>query len=290
MAIINFNLRAFLVVPILVFAMKSVAANPPRVLLISDIDDTIKVSHVLSKTGMAARAANVTVRFSGMAQLYQLIVNENPSSTQIVYLSNAPQDLFGIEPLKYLHQAFLSYNRFPPGTLDLRADIFEKDHKIKELRRMIEAEKPDVVIMIGDNGEMDTEIYKQATLEMKDKPIKMVTFIHQLYATEISEIDKILGLDSMAEVGKKLQPGQTGFVTPIEIALELAQQGLLKSESVQWMESNVGTYIANESYFDSDSYGPITFPSFMRCQDFKWTGPRAKETNALVKKIDSVCK
>lgn len=276
--------------PILFLTLKAVATVPLRVLLVSDIDDTIKVSHVLSNTGMTARAANVTVRFSGMAQLYQLIVNENPTSTQIVYLSNAPKDLFGIDALQYLHQTFLSYNRFPPGTLDLRADIFEKDHKIKELRKMIAAEKPDVVIMFGDNGELDTEIYKQATLEMKDKPIKMVTFIHQLYATEVPVLDQVLGLDSIAEVGKKIEPGQTGFVTPIEISLELNQLGLLKTESVDWMLKNVAPFIANESYFDSDSYGPITFPSFMQCQDFKWMWPVTSQTKALVKKINSVCK
>ncbi len=284
------NLTNSLFLSVFLIAFKLVAVESPRVLLISDIDDTIKVSHVLSTAGKTARAANVTVRFSGMAQLYQLIVNENPSSTQIVYLSNAPKDVFGITALQYLQQTFLSYNRFPPGMVDLRADVFEKDHKIKELRRMITEEKPDIVIMIGDNGERDTEIYYQATLEMKDKPIKMITFIHQLYATQVSDFDKGLGLDLWAEVGKKIRDGQTGFVTPIEIALELQQHGVLKNESVQWMLKNVAPFIANESYFDLDSYGPITFPSFIRCQDFNWKWPVTSETKELVKKINSVCK
>lgn len=266
------------------------AATPKKVLLISDIDDTIKSSHVLSKVGETARVANVTVRFNGMAQLYQLIVNENPSSTKIVYLSNAPKKILGIPALQYLHQTFLSFNRFPPGEVDLRESIFEKDHKIKEIRRLLINEKPDVVIMIGDNGENDAAIYRQATLEFANQGLTMVSFIHQLYSTKPGFIDSVLGTNSFSEIGKILEQDQTGFVTPIEIALQLNQQGLLGSDKVAWMVQYVAPVIVKESYFDSDAIGAITFPSYMNCTDFKWQWPETAQLLPLIHKIRSQCK
>ncbi len=266
------------------------AATPKRVLLISDIDDTIKSSHVLSKVGVAARVTNMTVRFSGMAQLYQLIVNENPGTTKIVYLSNAPEEVLGIPVLQYLHQTFLSFNRFPPGEVDLRESIFEKDHKIKEIRRLLTNEKPDVVIMIGDNGENDAAIYRQATLEFANKGITMVSFIHQLYSTKLGFIDSVIGTNSFSEIGKKLKQDQTGFVTPVEIALQLNQQRLLGADKVSWMIQNVAPFIVQESYFDSDVVGTITFPSYINCSDFKWQWPETAELLPLIHKIKSQCK
>ena len=261
-----------------------------KVLLISDIDDTIKSTHVLSRPDAVARVASVTLRFSGMGQLYQLIINENPSSTRIVYLSNAPDRILGVPVLRYIDETFLSYNKFPAGELDMRGDFFEQNHKIKELRRLLTTEKPDLVIMIGDNGERDAEIYRQATLEFARTNIKMVSFIHQIYSSQPGFVDYILDTNSFSELGKKLEKDQIGFVTPVEIAIELNQQGLLSTESKEWMIRNVAPYIANESYFDSDLYGTITFPSFKNCSDFSWRWPITAELAPLVNKINSRCK
>ncbi len=266
------------------------SAEGKKVLLVSDIDDTIKSTHVLSHPGAAARVANVTLRFSGMAQLYQLIINQNPNSTKIVYLSNALDRILGVPVLRYIDETFLSYNKFPPGELDMRGDFFEKDHKIKELRRLLTTEKPDVVIMIGDNGERDAEIYRQATLEFARTNMKMVSFIHQIYSAQLGFVDYVLDTNSFSELGKKLEKDQIGFVTPVEIAIELNQQGLLSAESKDWMIQNVAPYIANESYFDTDLYGTITFPAFKNCSDFQWRWPVTPELLPLVTKINSQCK
>lgn len=283
-------LLAFIILLASLLPMASFADGTKKILLISDIDDTIKASHVLDKASMVGRVGNITVRFSGMAQLYQLIVNENPSSTKIIYLSNAPKDIVGIPALQYIHQTFLSYNRFPPGAVDLRENIFEQNHKIKELRRVISAEKPDVVIMVGDNGEQDAEIYRQASVDFQKLPIKMVSFIHQIYSVRPGIISQLLSTNYFSEIGKKLEKDQVGFVTPVEIALELNQRGLLNDERKNWMIKNVLPYIVNENYFSSDLYGTITFPAYMNCSDFVWHWPVTAEIVPLVKKINSACK
>ncbi len=277
-------------VSIALFASQSFAESNRKVLLISDIDDTIKSSHVLNTYGKIGRAGNVTIRFSGMAQLYQLIVNENPLSTKIVYLSNAPKQILDIPIIRYGHQMFLNYNNFPYGELDLRESIFEKDHKIKELRRMITKEKPDVVIMIGDNGEQDAAIYRQATLELQNENLKMVTFIHQLYSVNPNIVDEVLGTDCFSEKGHALEANQTGFVTPVEIAIELNRQKLLSDDKKQWMIDKVAPFIASESIFASDVVGTITFPVYINCSDFKWQWEITNDLRPLVSKIERSCR
>lgn len=269
----------------LLFLSESLLANPSKVLLVSDIDDTIKVSHVLSNIGKISRASDVTTPFMGMAPLYQLIINQNPASTKVIYLSNAPEELAGIPALKYSHQTFLSLNHFPPGQLLLREDFFEENHKIKVLRQLIDQETPDVLIMVGDNGERDAEIYHQIVTEYSYSKMQMHTFIHQLYASKNS----FLVPNFLEEIGKTIYPEQNGYVTPIEIGLKLNENGLFKTISVDWMIQHMVPAIVAEKRFKWDGLKPLTFPQFMNCTDFKWNSPIPQSLQKLIQKIESEC-
>lgn len=253
-------------------------------LIISDIDDTIKVSHVLNNAGKVANALNVTKPFTGMAQLYQLLLNQNPQASRIVYLSNAPKEVAGIPAMKLSHEAFLSYNNFPAGELDLRADIFNPHHKITELRRLLSQERPDLVILIGDNGERDPEIYYQAAREFGAK-MRIVSFIHILYASK----KPMLLPKFMAETGSKLYPGQIGYVTPVEIALELQSQKILRAEDSAWMIKNILPRILDEDSLKVETMRSLSFPFFASCDDFKWRWPLVLETAKLNQKIKKMC-
>lgn len=277
--------------------------HSPKVLLVSDIDDTIKVSHVLNKIGKFARAVDATTPFKGMAQLYQLIYNQNPTSTKIAYLSNAPKDfgalpnapkeLAAIPASSVTHQLFLDYNKFPKGELILRENLQDQEHKAKALRRLIETEKPDVLIMIGDNGEKDVDFYKQATDEHAYmKNMLVLTFIHQLYKSEPSFFIP----DVLDETGRTLFADQIGFVTPIEIALKLKEQQIIGQDKVDWMVRNVAPAIIAEASVKWDGLKPITFPSFKKCPDFQWNSVRFLNTQkdtlqlqTLIQRIESEC-
>lgn len=276
---------------------------PPKVLLISDIDDTIKVSHVLNKIGKYARAVDATTPFKGMAQLYQLIFNQNPATTKIAYLSNAPQNLAALPNVpqelavipasSVTHQLFLDYNRFPEGELILRENLDDQEHKAKALRRLIETEKPDILIMIGDNGEKDVDFYKQAVEEHAYmKNMLVLTFIHQLYKTEAS----IYWPDFLDEIGRTLFSQQIGYVTPIEIALKLREQRVIGQDKVDWMVKNVAPAIVAEAEIKWDGLKPISFPFFKKCSGFKWNFLRSLQTQAqtvqlrkLIQRIESEC-
>lgn len=256
-----------------------------KTLIISDIDDTIKVSHILSLPDKVNRATDVMTPFTGMAQLYQLILNQKIKDSQIVYLSNAPSEIAGIPAFEYSHKKFLSYNHFPDGNMNLRESIFDDHHKINEIRKMVEQERPDLLILIGDNGERDPEIYHTAYAEFS-KRVKIITFIHQLYSSTVPfYIPNIL-----AEVGSKIYSEQVGFVTPIEIAVELKQRGLFDQRSYDWMNKNVSPYILKESGFKWDGLKPITFPRFKNCRDFVWKWKLTPELKSIYNKIMNTCR
>lgn len=253
-------------------------------LIISDIDDTIKVSHVLSSVDKLSRATDISTPFAGMSQLYQLILNEKFESSKIIYLSNAPKEVLGIPALELSHRNFLKYNKFPNGELDLRLDIFDQNHKINEIRRLIAKYNPQLVIFFGDNGERDADIYHQAYREYSDR-LQIITFIHQVYSVSVSDFLPRF----FEEKGRKLYSEQTGFVTPIEISLELKNLNILSEASYRWLVKNIGPYIVSEGSIKIDRLRPISFPDFKKCHDFIWKWNVSSELTAIYDKIKSVC-
>ena len=248
-----------------------------KVLLVSDIDDTIKVSHILSPAKYL-RFADGSTPFTGMAQLYQLIRNKNPQTTEIAYLSNAPEEIAGFDIMKQSHENFLARNKFPQGNLLLRQSLKDQNHKINTIRKLVSEVQPEVLIMVGDNGERDAEIYAQAQKELSAQNIEIHIYIHQLYSSQ-----------GWYQTGKALQTGELGFVTPFEIALDLKQYNLISQDSLQWMFKNVMPYILNEGLLKVDLGSPVTFPFFKDCSDFRWTFIVPVEMLPLSKKINQKC-
>lgn len=257
-----------------------------KVLVVTDVDDTIKVSHVLKNISKVGRAADIYSPFTGMAQLFQLIRNENPGSTRLAYLSNAPEELVGIPAASLTHGAFLKQNRFPEGDLILRKDVFDSEHKIKSLRILIESEMPDVLILIGDNGEKDVDVYQQISQEYAYLThMQVVTFIHQLYSSKNS----FFVPDAFEEIGRSLHAGQIGYVTPIEISLKLNELSLIGADKTEWMIQNIAPFIVKEDRFKLDGFMAMTFPRFKNCSDFKWTFARPAELKSLIQRIENEC-
>lgn len=148
----------------LLFGLTLLFANPlhAKTLIVSDIDDTIKLTDVLNsnleivRNGLFSKKA-----FSGMSTLYR----ELGSSAEIYYVSGSP------EVIKPVLTNFMSENKFPQGrNLLLRPMKVESfDHKIASITKLIEAKQPDEVILIGDDGEKDPEIYDQISKHYPSK-------------------------------------------------------------------------------------------------------------------------
>ena len=137
--------------------------------LISDIDDTILVSDVLSKRALLKNSLTVSPEkreaVPGMAELYRKLVLKNPApnATAVFYLSSSPRQL--TDNLR----RFLSVNGFPRGVLQLKKISREGgdstgDHQAYKLRHLetILAAFPQVRFhFFGDDAESDPEIYAQ---------------------------------------------------------------------------------------------------------------------------------
>jgi hypothetical protein len=82
--------------------------------VISDMDDTIKVSNVLDKQELLLNTfVRPFIAAEGMAQFYQKLVNQNPGAS-FHYVSSSPHQLYPAL------NGFLQENAFPPGSLHLR--------------------------------------------------------------------------------------------------------------------------------------------------------------------------
>jgi hypothetical protein len=178
----------------------SLLAQVPT-LVISDIDDTIKMTHVNSseKYSEGLRTDNP---FHLMSELYQSM------DARFYYVSNAPESLAG-----GAHRGLLSKNKFPVGQVYLRDGIFTKPDKLPILRKILLKEKPSFVVLIGDDGEADGETY--AKIESEFSGIRFLTFIRRNY-----------------NLPGKIKPNQIPFVAAGELSIYLYRVGLIKEEKV----------------------------------------------------------
>lgn len=222
-----------------------------RTLLVSDVDDTIKVAHVRDLTEAARYAFDSKSRFLGMSQLYNMLVEEN-ADMEIVYLSRAPDWLMG-----RTHRKFLVNGNFPEGQYINRTKYDSDVHKLQTLREVMARVRPDTVIFVGDNGEQDAEIYKQISEEFAAPGIAFHQFIRIVYAN-----------NSFFLLNPQTLDGQVGFVTPVEIGLELEKAGLLSEKSLRTLVSSVVPDVLRQKAFMAE--GEMAFPYFVNCREFRW--------------------
>ncbi len=219
------------------------------VLLVSDMDDTIKVSHVLDPDSAVANAISLKNAFMGMPELYQKL-SRIEGATRIHYLSNAPEDI-----MRKFHKKFIRKNRFPKGELVLNSKLLDPEHKVKSLRKMIEKFQPDEMILIGDNGEHDPEVYGQIRKEYPH--IGGLTYIHLAYSK--------FGFEG--SFGKPLLDNQIGWVTSLDLALDLMFKGVLTMKDYLHVVKAVEERALAEKN-DVERNRQMMFPAWFDCRDF----------------------
>jgi hypothetical protein len=150
-------------------------APPEGVSVVSDIDDTIKISQVRDRALLMENTfLKPFVAVPGAAAWYREMARELPGAA-FHYLSASPLQLFPAL------QDFLTSEGFPPGSLHLREStawhglIAEKKttiaHKTKEIERLFSLYPKRRFILIGDSGEQDAEIYADIARRHPDRVI-----------------------------------------------------------------------------------------------------------------------
>ena len=137
---------------------------PSGISIISDVDDTIKITQVTDRQQMMRNTfARPFAPVPGMAERYAAWARSMPGSA-FHYVSSSPWPLY--EPLEAFRQA----SGFPPGTFHLRdlalahlksfaAPDAGRAHKSASIGRLIALYPQRRFWLIGDSGEFDPEIY-----------------------------------------------------------------------------------------------------------------------------------
>ncbi|MCB1171341.1 MAG: App1 family protein, partial [Leptospiraceae bacterium] len=136
--------------------------------VISDIDDTIKITEVRNRASMIENTFYREFRpVPGMAELYR---RWKDRGMFFHYVSGSPYQLYPDIA------SFLDSSGFPPGTFHLRelsvhdssflsflntpeVDEPEEHYKYPAIKRLLEAFPRRKFILVGDSGEMDPELY-----------------------------------------------------------------------------------------------------------------------------------
>jgi hypothetical protein len=227
-----------------VFAAK---VSQVETLLVSDVDDTLKVAHVLNTSETLQNALRVDIPFLGMTSLFQMYALHKENLV-FAYVSNAPEFL-----MYDRHAALLKNAKFPQGELFLRSSLGDNEHKNRTIRALVKKYHPKNLILIGDNAEQDTLIYAKAEAEFPELTVR--TYIHQLYSVAAS-----------SEAGKNLEKNQIGYVTAVDLALKWYALGEIKPEILKAWISQIVPAINLEA--PDQSSGVLAFPVWMNCHDY----------------------
>lgn len=130
--------------------------------IISDIDDTIKISHVADKKALLANTFLRPFRaVPGMADLY---IRWEKSNAVFHYVSSSPWQLYPALA------EFIEQHQFPKGSFHLKCfrlkdssflSLFTKDdqYKLSNISILLQRFPKREFILVGDAGERDPEIY-----------------------------------------------------------------------------------------------------------------------------------
>ncbi|MGH7901723.1 MAG: phosphatidate phosphatase App1 family protein [Thermodesulfobacteriota bacterium] len=153
--------------------------RPQGISVISDIDDTIKVSEVTHpdrKTLLRNTFVNEFKPIEGMAEIYS---EWKKKGMRFHYLSGSPWQLF-VPLTEFIHEA-----GFPMGSMHLREFSWDvedllrffsspEDYKKNFIEEFINRFPERRLILVGDSGEVDEEIYRDIYLKYRNQIQKIL--------------------------------------------------------------------------------------------------------------------
>ena len=197
--------------------------------LVSDIDDTIKVTNVLNYLDLVKRYLKGNTTFAGMSTLFQGLAK---GANQIGYLSGSPQS-----QKNNLTRILFRNDHFPSGNM-LLLNWFDGKNthqfKTEELDKIAKKEKS--FLLFGDDCELDPITLTQ--FRSAHPEIQARIYIHQVRKSALPKDVK-------------------AFQIPFEVALSEFEIGTLTEDEVL----QVGVDLLSEKNMDR------VFPDFKKCVD-----------------------
>lgn len=209
------------------------SSQDPDCLIISDVDDTVLVTHAATRLRMIATTlfGNALTRqlFPGAPELYQALQRGKEAGgprNPIAYVTSSPYNLHG------LLQLIFEENGLPLGLFfmnDWGLEVehwFKKSHRDHKLAAIEQAlkwypEKP--VILIGDSGQHDTAIYLEVARTCPER-------VSQILIRAVSREDRLMELRESAEELEDSEVGVAFFADSAEAARILADRGWISEK------------------------------------------------------------
>jgi len=201
--------------------------------VISDIDDTVIKSNVTNRLQLLATTfltnEHTRLPFEGVAEFYRALRDgrDGNENNPIFYISSSPWNFYA------LLNAIFSKREIPPGPIFLKdfgthtpfTASEHREHKIENIRRVLNMYPDLPFVLIGDDGEQDPYIYRQIVSEYPNK-IKVI-YIRQV--RKFADPDEVLKLiREVRESGSQLL-----YVTNTEnAAVHAAGENLIAAKSV----------------------------------------------------------
>ncbi len=201
-----------------------------RFLIISDLDDTVVRTDATNLLKMARTVflgnARTRLPFPGVAAFYRALHrgSEGPFVNPLFYVSSSPWNLYD------MLADFLDIQGIPSGALMLRdwglggtgVPSGHLEYKLGHIRAIL-ADFPDMpVLLIGDSGQEDPEIYRQVVREYPEQVLG-------IYIRNVSKsADRIAAIERLAE--EVAEAGTTLMLTPdtLTAARHAAEKGWIE--------------------------------------------------------------
>ncbi len=200
--------------------------------VISDLDDTVKITHVNSASAIYNGLFGQSV-FLGMDKLIRAY-KETDASTRIIFVSGSPKII-----KRSIQELFKSHQIQADGVF-LENGSKNKISRLHELIKNLQ----DEVVLLGDDQEHDPDFYQQLKHRYPDK-IKAI-YIHQLN-------------------NRIPYKGQRGFITAYELALFEEAAGRLNQKAVENVYSHM------QRVLQSAEADPFMFERIAKTLVPKWS-------------------
>jgi phosphatidate phosphatase APP1 len=178
--------------------------------VISDIDDTVKISHVLEKKRLMRHTFMEEFQaVSGMAQLYQSWKDTHNASFH--YVSSSPWQLYSELASFFSREGFpdaASFHlkevrlkdRLDRTLLNLFADPMTS--KISKISSIMDTFPTRTFILVGDTGERDPEVYGEICRR----------YPNQVQRVFLRDVTSDLSEQVLAHLAKKEEKRKTGII------------------------------------------------------------------------------
>jgi hypothetical protein len=180
---------------------------PPRdlkLLVISDVDDTVRIAEVLDRPRMIERVfLRPYESVPGMSNLYRELAARG---AEFHFVSGSPWQVAGLIEL------LLAEDRFPPAVLHCRQlswdfwnsdPLHTKEFKVATINLLLKQFPTCKVLMIGDDGEHDPEVYTEIGRAHPERVAGV--WIRRVnprpVAERLAELRVLLGKDRVVDFG-----------------------------------------------------------------------------------------